>query len=139
MRLQKIKVFDEQEQPAGYKEQEDPHYFTKGLSKAQRNALQYVIPADFVARMIDKFLALSGKQPLKQLPKPKEIKPRVSKDLPELSPEDITDFNSLERYAFNRYHLQPKQMYQQLGYDNRLGCQEPPWECFLKLKEIFES
>jgi len=68
---QKVKIFDEHDQPMGYQEQDDPHYFTKALSKAQRNVLQSIIPADFTARIIDRFLIKAGKPPLKQLPKPK--------------------------------------------------------------------
>ena len=138
-RKQKVKIFDEHDEPMGYQEQDDPYYFTKALSKAQRNVLQSVIPADFTARMIDRFLIKAGKQPLKQLPRPKAAlaKPKVNTEVPE--PTEFKTLLDLEKYAFNRWHLQPADMYKELGYSTRSDCNETPWECFLKLKATIEG
>ena len=134
----KVKIFDEHDQPMGYQEQDDPYYFTKALSKAQRNVLQAVIPADFTARMIDRFLLKSGKQPLKQLPRPKAAAPpKVNTDVPE--PTEFKTLLDLEKYAFNRWHLQPAEVYRELGYKNKADCAETPWECYLKLKATIEG
>lgn len=135
----KVKIFDEHDEPMGYQEQDDPYYFTKALSKAQRNVLQSVIPADFTARMIDRFLVKDGRQPIKQFPKPKAAlqKPRVNTDIPE--PSELKTLLDLEKYAFNRWHLQPADMYKELGYTSKAGCNETPWECFLKLKATIEG
>lgn len=136
---QKVKLYDDEGKVAGFQEQDDDHYFTKGLSKAQRNALQSVIPANFMAKMINQFLLMSGREPLKQLPQPKAQPPRVSKNLPELTEKDIPDFLTLEKEIYNRYHIQPAQVYKNLGYNSRLDCLMTPWQCFCSLKEIFEK
>lgn len=139
LKQQKVKIYDENGKEIGYQTQDDPHYFAKALSKAQRNVIQSVIPAAFMAKMIDRFLLMAGRQPLKQLPKPKVEKPRVAKELPEIDPGQIPDLHTLEMVAYNRYHIQPAELYHQLGYENKTSCTEVPWECFLKLKEIYES
>ncbi len=135
---QKVKIYDESGTEIGSQLQDDPHYFTKALSKAQRNVIQAVIPANFMARMVDRFLVMTGKEPLKQLPKPKNERPRLAKDLPDLKPEDISDLSTLERTAFNRWHIQPAEVYRALGYSKRIDCNEPAWECYLKLKAVYE-
>lgn len=122
-----------------YHLEDDPYYFTKALSKAQRNVIQSVLPATFLARMVDKFLAASGKPPTKQLSKGRESKPRLADALPELKPEDVTTLYALEVTAFNRWHIQPKEVYQQLGYASKNECSEKPWDCFLKLQAIYEN
>jgi len=139
LKQQKVKVYDGDGRALGEQVQDDPHYFAKALSKAQRNVIQSIIPAEFAARMIDQFLIKSGRQPLKQLPAPKaEPKPRVAKELPELKPEDLTDLFCLERQCFDRYHIQPATVYKELGYTSRTDVAETPWECYLRLKEIYE-
>ncbi len=134
---QKVKIFDEAGEQLGYEDQDDPHYFTKALSKAQRNVFQAVIPADFAARMIDRFLTMAGREPLKQLPKPKPAsKPRLNPVVPE--PTELKNLSQLEVYAFNRWHIQPAEMYQQLNCQNRNSCAVPPFEAFIALKAIYE-
>jgi len=137
---QKVKVFDGDGKEIGHQEQDDPHYFTKALSKAQRNALQSVIPADFTARMIDRFLLKSGKPPLKQLTTPKTEKPpvpRINKEVAE--PTEINTLLDLEKYAFNRWHLQPAQIYKELGFASRADVNDVPFELYLKLKASIEG
>ena len=134
----KVKIFDEQDQPMGFQEQDDPYYFTKALSKAQRNVLQSVIPANFTARMIDSFLLKAGRAPLKQLAKPKAAtKPRINTEV--IDPTEFKSLLELEKYAFNRWHLQPADIYKELGYTKRSDCAETPWECYLKLKATIEG
>ena len=133
---QKVKTYSESGDYLGFQEEDDPHYFCKALSKAQRNVIQSVIPASFMARMIDRFLVLSGKEPLKQLPKPKDSKPRVNASVTE--PTELKSFFELEKFAFDRWHIQPDQLYKELGYNSKIDCAEPPFECYLKLKELME-
>jgi len=138
MKKQKVKIYNDDREFVGYQEEDDPHYFAKALSKAQRNVIQSIIPAPFVARMIDRFLLKSGRQPLKQLPKPRDEKPRIAKELPEVRPEDLPGLHSLELMCYNRYHIQPAQIYKDLGYSGKADCTETPWECFLKIRDIYE-
>lgn len=136
---QKVKVFDSNGVEVGYQTQDDPHYFPKALSKAQRNVLQAIIPADFIARMIDRFLSMSGKQPLKQLPKARETKPRIATELPSIDPGELTTLPQLEMLAYTRWHIQPAEMYKQLGVTGKADCKQTAWECFCTLKEIYEE
>lgn len=135
----KVKIFDDQGKELGHQMQDDPYYFSKALSKAQRNVMQSVIPASFMARMIDRFLVMEGKAPLKQLPKPKVEKPRVAQGLTAVTESDVPDLHSLELIAYNRWHIQPAELYRQLGYDSKLECNEPPWACFIKLQALYEK
>lgn len=136
---QKVKVFDEHGKEVGYQTQDDPYYFTKGLSKAQRNAMQSIIPAGYMARTIDKYLLASGKKPVKQITQAKkETKPRVNKELVAPDPSEITTLQQLEVYAYNKWHIQPAAMYKELGYEKRADCTKTPWECYLELKAIYE-
>lgn len=135
---QKVKVFDKDGHEVGSQLQDDDYYFTKGLSKAQRNAIQSCIPAGYMAKTIDRFLLAAGRNPLKQLPKPKESKPRVARELPSVEPTSLASLHELETLAYNRWHIQPAEMYSQLGVNGKADCAQPPWECFLSLKEIYE-
>ena len=135
---QNVKIFDADGNQTGYQEQDDPHYFTKALSKAQRNVLQAVIPADFAARMIDRFLVKAGKQPLKQLPKGKTpSRSRINTEVAE--PAEFENMFELEKYVYDRYHIQPADLYRELGYKSRAECNEPPWDCYLKIKASMEG
>lgn len=139
---QQVKLYDAEGKEAGYQEQDDPHYFAKALSKAQRNVIQSVIPAGFAARMIDRYLLMSGKQPLKQLEQPKgkpAYKPRLARELGEVKPEDVPNLGSMEILCYNRYHIQPTEVYRQLGYTGKADCTETPFECFVKIKSIYEE
>jgi len=139
LKTMKVKTYDEHGKPLGEQLQDDPFYFQKALSKAQRNAIQAVMPASFIAKMIDRFLLSAGKQPRKQLAQPKPApKPRVAKDLPDITADQITTLFDLEKLAFNRWHIQPAKMYQELGYSSKVDVTEPPFECFLRLRAIFE-
>lgn len=138
---QKVKIYNEKHELIGTQQQDDPYYFTKALSKAQRNVIQSVIPAGFMAKMVDRFLTLSGRPPLRQLappPKPKQNKPRLDGPLPEVNFDELTNLGQLEILAYNRWHIQPAEMYAQLSYKGKADCTESPWECFLKLKATYE-
>ena len=139
MKQQKVKTFDGSGKSVGEQLQDDAFYFTKALSKAQRNVIQSLIPASFMARVVDKFLVASGKQPLKQLPKPQPSKPRIAKELPALEPGELQTLPELELLAYNRWHIQPAEMYKQLNVERRSDCKQTPWECFVVLKEIYEG
>jgi hypothetical protein len=129
----------------------DPFVFQKGLSKAQRNALNPCIPADYAVKMIDRFLRASGKQPLlsapgkrgipqKTGPPPRQpvksqIKPRSEWN--RITRDQVPDYPTLERLAWELCKLQPTQMYKELGGGSRNDMTIPAWEAFLTLKEMF--
>lgn len=136
---QKIKVYDNNGKEVGSQLQDDPYYFTKGLSKAQRNVIQAIMPSTFMARMVDKFLVMAGREPLKQLPQPKAARSRVARELSEVDPAEITTLHQLETLAYNRWHIQPADMYNQLGCKGKADCTKPPFECYLELKAIYEE
>jgi len=133
---QRVKIFDEDGKEIGAQLQDDPYYFTKGLSKAQRNAIQAIIPAGYIARKINTYLLAAGKKATVQLPQAKKERPKLNAAIPE--PAEFKSLFDLERYAFNRWHIQPATMYSQLGYTNKADCTQAPRECFLILKEIYE-
>lgn len=133
--------------------EDDPFVFQKGLSKAQRNALNPCIPADYAVKMIDRFLRASGKQPLLsapgrkgmpqktgQPPAPKQppksqIKPREEWD--KITKEMVPDYPSLERIFWDLCKRQPAEMYRELGGGTRNDMTIPAWDAFLALKEMF--
>ncbi|MFC1904643.1 hypothetical protein ACFLXT_02650 [Chloroflexota bacterium] len=139
----KVKIFNENNQPIGHQEQDDPHYFTKALSKAQRNVLQAIIPADYTARMIDRFLVKAGQPPIKQLAAPKTQtthqrtrEPHMNKDKYTAWPESFSSMIEFEKFCYNRWHLQPADVYRHLGYSTRAEITETPYECFIKIKAL---
>lgn len=136
---QKVKTYDESGREIGFTLQEDPYCFSKALSKAQRNVVQALIPAPFMAKMIDKFLVSSGKPPLKQLPKGRTEKPRIAKEMPEYSEGQVNDFHLLEVAAYNCWHIQPAEVYKQLGCTGKADCEMTPWQAFMTLKSIYEN
>lgn len=76
---------------------------------------------------------------LAQLPKPEVTKSQVDQDSQEINPPDVPDLHHLEVAAYNRWHIQPAEMYNQLGCKNKSDCTQSPWECFLALKVIYEE
>ncbi|MFH1087468.1 MAG: hypothetical protein V1737_02625 [Chloroflexota bacterium] len=133
--------------------EEDPFVFQKSLSKAQRNALNPCIPADYAVKMIDRFLRAAGKKPLlaapgrkgipqgpgpapepKQPPK-SQIKPREEWD--KTIKAQVPDYPTLERLIWELCKVQPTDMYRELGGGNRNDMTIPAWEAFLTLKERF--
>jgi len=133
--------------------EDDPFCFQKGLSKAQRNGLTACIPADWTAKMIDRFLAASKKaahlpagqkgryiQPGKRndTPLPKlqlTIKPKAEWD--KVTKERVPDYPKLESLMWDLAKIQPRDMYKELGVGSRNDMTIPAWEAFLQLKSFF--
>ncbi len=131
----------------------DDYSFQKGLSKCQRNALKLCIPGEYAARMIDRFLQASGRQPLlttsskattarghKQSPQKigptkADIKPREEWD--KISQEQVPDYPHLETIIWNLCKIQPKAMYAELGGGSRNEMTIPAWQAFITLKERY--
>jgi len=65
------------------------------------------------------------------------IKPQADWDA--IKREDVPTLPTLERVMWNLAKLQPRQMYQELGYVTRADVIEPAWECFLRLKDRFTN
>jgi hypothetical protein len=123
--------------------EEDPYAFQKGLSKAQRNAFTNVIPADYSAKMIDRFLTAGRKAPQitqgsKQPPqnqnqqKRRETKPKADWD--RITPQMVPDYATLETLIWNLAKLQPADMYKKLGGGSRSQMTITAWQAFLQLK-----
>jgi len=140
-----IKVYDFENgtnKKIGEHLEDDPYTFQKGLSKAQRNALQTILPADYIAKCIGRFL-----NPRRQLPagKAKETLPQAKPPALQepnhswyiVKQVDVPDFLALERIFWNRTKKQPKEMYQQLGATGKDDVGMTPWEAFLTLKKLF--
>lgn len=131
----------------GFHMESDPFVFQKGLSKAQRNALTYVIPATFALKMIDHYLKAGNKGGLNpgQAPKglygPKptlqksNIKPRAEWD--KTTKDKVPDFAHLETIMWDLSKLQPADMYKELGVTGRSQMTIPAWDAFLTLKDRF--
>jgi hypothetical protein len=133
--------------------EDDPYYFTKGLSKAQRNGLTACIPAEWTAKMIDRFLQASSKA--KKLPagqKPhyiqsargdggqipaakSNIKPKAEWD--KITKDQVPDYNTLERLIWDLSKVQPTDMYKELGVSNSRFMTIPAWDAFLTLKDTY--
>lgn len=141
----------------------DDYAFEKGLSKAQRNALDKCIPGDYAAKALDRMLRSAGRAPLMQLTEPKR-KPQAAKASPKTSPQEtpptepmkskasdkkpvaewekiskemVPDYPHLEPLMWNLCKLQPKEMYTQLGVSGRNDMTIPAWEAFLTLKSLY--
>lgn len=139
---QKVKDLDKGGNLLGHHLESDDHYFPKALSKAQRNALNLCIPGDYAAKFISRLLKASGSTAA--LPpseenhgnnKKPQIKPREEWET--ITADDVPNLPTLERIVWNLTKLQPRQMYQELGYTGRADVTESAWECFLRLKERF--
>lgn len=133
--------------------EDDPFVFQKGLSKAQRNALNPCIPADYAVKMIDRFLRAAGKQPLlgvpgkkglpqKTAPPPATKQPAKSQVRPReewdrITKDQVPDYPALERIFWEFTKRQPAEMYRELGGGGRNDMTIPAWEAFLTLKERF--
>ncbi len=133
--------------------EDDPFYFQKGLSKAQRNGLTACIPADWTAKMIDRFLKASktgsqlpagqkgryiqqGKGSGTPIPKLQlQIKPKAEWD--KVTKEMVPDFPKLESLMWDLAKLQPRDMYKELGVGSRNDMTIPAWEAFQTLKARF--
>lgn len=149
----KVNDFDrESGEIVGSHLEDDPFVFQKGLSKAQRNALNPCIPADYAVKMIDRFLRASGKQPLLSTPGRKGIPQRAGQPPPKqpaksqikprpewdrITKDQVPDYPTLERLTWELCKIQPAQMYRELGGGSRNDMTIPAWEAFLTLKERF--
>ena len=49
---------------------------------------------------------------------------------------DIPDLTTLAKLCFQFFNLQPPDVWKELGYRSMLDVTEPPWDCWLKIKEI---
>jgi len=152
--LKQMKVNDYGEAPGeiiGSHLEPDDYAFQKGLSKSQRNALSLCIPGEYAARMIDRYLRASGKQPLltggdratgrhrispqKKGPTAADIKPREEWD--RITEAQVPDYPRLETIIWNLCKLQPKDMYAELGGGTRNDMTIPAWQAFITLKERY--
>ncbi|MBA7560656.1 hypothetical protein ES708_02285 [subsurface metagenome] len=128
---------------------DDDYAFEKAISKAQRNALDKCIPADYMAKAIDRLLRASGRPPVNQLAKPRKGKKegklaappqiKAGDEWDKIVKEAVPDYPHLEPIIWNLCKLQPKQMYQQLGVSSRSDMTIPAWEAFLQLKEVLRK
>lgn len=128
----------------GFHMEDDAYYFQKALSKAQRNGFQTILPADFIAKCLDRFVRLSSRPALKQakeaeisqppVPTKKELKAQVAWE--SITEEMVPDYNRLEKVFWDITKKQPTDMYAGLGVKNRLELVISPWEAFQKLKEL---
>ncbi len=138
-RKMKVNDYGEGGEISGSHLEDDPYVFQKGLSKAQRNALQSCIPADYAAKMISRFLKAGGKAPQLMGKGPAalsgKMKPRVEWD--KITKEMLPDYAALERIMWDLAKIQPRDMYKQLGVSSRSELAKVPWEAFVTLKEIF--
>ena len=122
---------------------DDPYALEKGISKAQRNALDKCIPADYTAKAIDRLLKLAGKPPLYAVAAPKTSKPRKTPRTKEavewdkVTREMLPDYPHLERLAWELAKLQPSELYRRLGTSSRNDMTITAWEAFLRLKKGF--
>lgn len=135
---QKVKIEDDQGNVTGYEEQDDPYYFTKALSKAQRNALQAVMPTTTITHFINRFLMASGKEPLKRLPAPKARLPRPASPPPPVDLAAIRTTPELEKAAWNRWHVQPAEVWRAAGYQSKSEINEKLADIWLRLCEQFD-
>lgn len=135
---QKVKIEDESGKVKGYEEQDDPYYFTKALSKAQRNAIQAVMPTTILTKFVNRFLAMSGKEPVKAITQRTKPIPKLAKDMLEPTQEQIQTLHDLELAAWNRWKIQPARLYKELGYNTKADVTESPYECFLRLKAVLD-
>jgi len=130
--------------------EDDPFCFQKGLSKAQRNGLTACIPADWTAKMIDRFLQAkksghlpagrgryiqrTGTEPTGK-PSKSQIKPRAEWD--KITTDMVPDFPKLESIMWDLAKVQPRDMYKELGGGSRTDMTIPAWEAFQTLKARF--
>lgn len=148
-RKMKVNDYGDGGEIVGFHLEDDPYIFQKGLSKAQRNALQSCIPATYATKAIDRFLKAAGKHPLltpgkagvagtsgsKGLGQGKSVKPRTEWE--KIAKEAVPDYATLERLIWDLAKIQPREMYKQLGVSARSEMNIMPWDAFLNLKEIF--
>jgi len=131
-----------------FRQEDDPFCFQKGLSKAQRNAIQTVLPADYLAKCIDRFLKLSGKLQITKPANTRDTKPRTPAPPPassikprseweKVTEDMVPDYPHLETLIWNMAKIQPKEMYAELGGGSRSEMTVPAWESFLVLKERY--
>lgn len=126
--------------------EDDPFCFQKGLSKAQRNGLTACIPADWSAKMIDRFLKASkgqkghyiqqGRGSGTPVPRLKsQMKPQAEWE--KITKEMVPDFPRLESLMWDLAKLQPRDMYKELGGGSRNDMTIPAWDAFQTLKARF--
>jgi hypothetical protein len=141
---QTIKITDKDGNEVGTKQEDDPHYFAKGLSKAQRNALNLCIPGDYAVKLIDRFLRAAGKTPLflkaANIEAPDIVRPRKPDTKPreywdKVTEDQILDYHRLELIMWSLCKIQPKDIYKELGVSSRSDMTIDAWDAFQQLKE----
>ena len=123
--------------------EDDPFYFQKGLSKAQRNGFQTIMAADFIAKCLNRFMMIANRKSLKpaertesiEHPNKKELKAQV--DWANITLDMVPDYPHLERVFWDITKKQPAEMYKELGVSSRTELTAPAWDSFLQLKEVF--
>lgn len=145
----RMKVFDRDEvtkKPLdSFRYEPDDYAFQKALSKAQRNAFYTILPADHIARCIDRFLKLANRPALRgddsstpQLKQPTKTEEKARVAWESVTLEMVPDYNALEKIFWDITKKQPAEMYKELGVKNRSELSVTPWEAFCQLKETYK-
>lgn len=130
-------------QVIGHRYEDDPYYFQKGLSKAQRNGIQTILPADFIAKCLDRFIKISERPQIKagrdatQLKTPTKAQLKETASWESITQEMVPDYNTLERVFWDITKKQPAEMYKELGGKSRIELNTTAWESFLALRQLF--
>ncbi len=158
--MKRMKVNDYKDhQVVGTHVEDDPYYFTKGLSKAQRNALNQILPSHFIAQCISRYLAVAtgadkralgtrATLPARRAPAatpaipqqaspPAETRVKPREEWDKITAAMVPDYTKLQQVFWNLTGLDGKEMYRQLGGSSKSDMSTPPWESFLALKEIY--
>ena len=137
-RKMKVKDFDEVSgEFKGFHLEDDPFVFQKGLSKAQRNALNSCIPADFLAKQVDYFLKATGKPALqaptggqkkqKTAPTKADIKPQGEWEA--ITPEQVKDLAKIFQVMWNLSKMNPDDVWLEIknkfGYESKTDMTKP--------------
>lgn len=128
----------------GFHYEDDPFYFQKGLSKAQRNAIQTLLPADHIAKCLNSFMSIANRKALKSpenktIPQPTKKELKANADWESVKNENVLDYTHLERIFWDITKKQPAEMYKELGVSGKSEMTIPAWEAFLQLKEIHKA
>lgn len=129
----------------GYHLEDDPYYFQKGLSKAQRNGIQTIMPADFIAKCLERFVKIANRQALKapaeentkQATQPTKAEVKAKLAWESVTEDMVPDYQHLERIFWDITKKQPAEMYKELGISSRSEANISPWEAFHQLRERF--
>jgi hypothetical protein len=127
----------------GFRYEEDPFYFQKALSKAQRNGFQIILPADYIAKCLNRFMSIANRKAIKPpengnaIPQPTKKELKAQSGWESITKEMVPDYPHLERIFWDITKKQPAEMYKELGVSSRSDISTPAWESFLQLREVF--